>query len=170
MKENDDAYLMAFVAYDGGLYDIHPSDGLLNIGTIEYVWFKSTLPHSRYIFIWRRDKNKFTANEAEKLRKYVKWNLDDETDDVFEKYNERFDEELEFPVFEKILDDNRCVVLALDEMKLPDEDYEWEELLAQTKISMVEMMEDKEWMTQHDKELKLYDGSFFKEQGFWGII
>ena len=132
---------MAFVAYDGGLYDIHPSDGLLNIGTIEYVWFKSTLPHSRYIFIWRRDKNKFTANEAEKLRKYVKWNLDDETDDVFEKYNERFDEELEFPVFEKILDDNRCVVLALDEMKLPDEDYEWEELLAQTKISMVEMMD-----------------------------
>ena len=166
---NDNAYLMAFVAFDGGLYDVHPSDELMSVETIEYVWFKSTLPHSRYIFIWRRNKEKFTDTEAEELQKYVMWNLDEGTYKSLEEYEEREHDEDLIPVYGKNLDDNRCVVLGLDELELPDEDYEWDEFLAQIKISVAEMMEDKEWMLRHDKESKFYDGSFFKSKEFWNI-
>lgn len=161
---------MAFVANDGGLYDVHPSDDLMSYGTYEYIDFKMTLPHSYYIFIWRRDKNKITASEAEKLRKYVKWDLDDETEDVFKKYNERFDDELEFPIFEKTLDDNRCIVLVLYEMKLPEGVDNWVEFLDEIKFAIKEKMEfDKDGMKQHDKELKFYDGSFFKSQEYFDL-
>jgi len=89
---------------------------------------------------------------------------------VFEKYNERFDDELEFPIFEKTLDDNRCIVLVLYEMKLPEGVDNWVEFLDEIKFAIKEKMEfDKDGMKQHDKELKFYDGSFFKSQEYFDL-
>jgi len=154
---------MAFVDKDGVLFEVHPSDDIMSMGTYEYIDFKMTLPHSYYVFMWRRDGSKFTVSESEKLRKYVKWDLDDETDKLFEEYVERFDDELEWPLFEKLLDDNRCLVLALYEMKLPDGYYNWQGFFEWTKELVDELMEDEDWIAQHDKQLKLYEGRLFHE-------
>ena len=165
LKKKDDAYLMAFAAHDGGLYDFYICDELDSNTTYETIWFKCTLPHSHYVFIWRRDGQKFSSTESKKLRKYVVWDLDDDTEEIFEKYKEKKPEELKFPVFLKTMDNDMCTVLSLYEMKLPASYASWEEFKDFVECGLEEMESNDERILQHDKELKVYDGSIFKDMG-----
>jgi len=164
LKKKDDAYLMAFAAYDGGLYDFYLCDDLNS--SYDPLWFKCTQPHSKYIFVWRRDKKSISSEESEKLRMYLEWVIDEEFDEPFEEYGEQTFEELEDPVFMKSLDNELCTVLSIRDVELPDDFDDWNKFMDYVRDSLDEEIEhNPESILQHDKELKVFDGSIFKDMG-----
>jgi len=159
MPKRDQAYILAFVANDGGVYAVHPTDDLKSHGTYEYIDFKFTLPHSYYIFIWRRDDEKFTIKEAEDVRKFVE-------DDLEDFVSEGAGQATNFlKIVKKLPDDKKCLILAWDKMILPDYDpffeFSWVEFIGYVReLADYELGSIAEGNSEHDKELSLYEGRF----------
>ncbi len=150
----DDAYILAFVDKFGDTHDMHITDELNSGGTWEYIDFKFTLPHSCYILIWRRDRKKIDRKNAQDVAKYTRDDLKDFVDEG------KFSGSLwHQKIRQKIVDCNNCLVLAWDEMILPEFYDTWEEFVNE----VFEMVKEKSREitkpgSRHDQELAIYEG------------
>ena len=145
---------MAFADKEGGTYNVHITDDLKSHGTWEYIDFKFTLPHSCYILFWRRDESKFTRDLAKSITKYVRDDLKDFIDEG--KWNGSTWHQ---KIRQKLVNANTCLVLAWDEMVLPEQYYNWKEFSEIAyDISKEESKVIMEPGSTHDRELDIYDG------------
>jgi len=159
MPKQDNAYIMTFVAHDGGIYAVHPTDDLKSAGTIEYIDFKFTLPHSYYIFVWRRDRKNFTAKEAETVRKFVEWDMEDFINSGDE------DQDAYCKVVKKLTMNKNCLILAWDKMILPEDELDWSSFVDDVREATDEELGNiAEGMSAHDKELAVYEGRIFENE------
>jgi len=160
MAKRDQAYILSFVAKDGGVYAVHPTDDLKSHSTYEYIDFEFTLPDSYCILIWRRDEDKFTEKEAEDVRKYV--------EDDLEEFISEGDPETQthwLKVVKKLSDDKKCLILAWDKM-IPiweDVDMDLEDFIEYVReITDNELGDIAEGSSEHDKKLAVYEGRFLE--------
>ncbi|KAF6247117.1 hypothetical protein C6990_05400 [Nitrosopumilus sp. b3] len=150
----DDAYVLAFADEYGTIHDMHITDELNSGGTWEYIDFKFTLPHSCYILIWRRDRKKIDRKNAQAIAKYVRDDLEDFIDEG--KFN---GSSWHQKIRQKIADNNNCLILAWDEMILPEDYDTWEEFVQDAYKIIKEKSEDIiKPGSRHDQELAIYKG------------
>ena len=157
-----DSYFFAFGDNDGNINDVHISDDLQSIGTWEYIDMHFSLPHSKYILIWRRDHKKITRKNADVLFKYIKDNMKEfSMEGVDENATGVHDDENggQVHIRRKLTRDHDCLILAWDKMALPEQFSTWTEFLSWA----YDLMENEicaigKPNSRHDRELAIYEG------------
>lgn len=77
LTERDTAYLIGFYDPDTNLYDVHLCDRLDDHATWEYIEMEFSLPHAKFMMIWRRDGGEFRRREIQSVTKYVRDDMDE---------------------------------------------------------------------------------------------
>lgn len=149
----DRAYIMAFADEDGEPYDFHLTDDLKSHGTWESIDFRFSLPHSYFILIWRRDGKKFTPTEANYVAKYIRDDMKDfmSDGDPDIKYQAK--------ILRKMVDSDRCLIVAYDRMKLPEQYEDWKEFAVYMKeFAEEQATEISKLGSQHEIEEAIFEG------------
>ena len=138
----------------GEVYDVHITDELDSFGTWEYIDFKFTLLHSYYILIWRGDKKKFTGENSRSVAKYVRDDLKEFVDEG--KWN---GSEWHQKIRQKLVASKNCLVLAWDDMTLPEFFDSWDDFADESyKVSKEKVVEIVKPGSRHEHELSIYEG------------
>lgn len=147
--------MMAFADKDGEPYDFHLTDDLKSHGTWESIDFKFSLPHSYFILIWRRDEKKFTPTEANYVAKYIRDDMKDFMSDGDP------DTKFQAKILRKMVDSDRCLIVAYDKMKLPEQYEDWEEFAdSMNEFAKEQAIEISKSDSQHEREGALFEGRF----------
>ena len=114
------SYAFGFANPDGITYGYHMSDDLHDHVTWESVEFKFSMPYSQYLLIWRRDNKNMTDEESQRLVDYVKENMEGFTSEgpPGSGYTK---------ILHMLLPSRDYLVMAYDELTLPDGWESWEE-------------------------------------------
>ena len=133
-------YIFGFADKDGDVYDFHVSDDLQSSRTWESVEFKFSLPHSKYIFVWKRDRTKFTKKEANDLVDYVK-------EDMEEYMNENDEPEIgkegsQTKISSILTPTSDCLIITYDRLILPKGNINWKNYADMTSVLIDEMIEE----------------------------
>jgi len=146
---------MAFADEGGEPYDLHLTDDLQSYGTWEAIDFKFSLPHSNYILIWRRDGKKFTPRESKYVTKYVRDDMKDFISDGDSDAKEKW----HYKVTMKMVDNDSCLILAWDKMKLPEQYDIWGEFSFFIRDFLDENIDEiSKPGSLHERELAIYEG------------
>jgi hypothetical protein len=132
------SYIFGFVDRNGDPYDFHISDDLQSKRTWESIDFKFSLPESKYIFVWKRDRTKFTRKEANYVFDYVKEDMDEYMDNV--KFSNEKDTQSKIT---NILTPTKdCLIIAYDRIILPEGNINWKNYSDMISIYIDEMIEE----------------------------
>lgn len=149
------SYLFGFLDSEGILYDQYLADDLEDSPTWDVIDFKFSLPHSKYLLIWRRDGKKLSKIEAEHLTKYVR-------DDMKEFMSEPLfsdnsivvgEEGTQTIIRKKLLPSRDCLVLSYDTMDLPEWVSDWTELVEETYQLILENLDTPKYETLDDQAM-----------------
>ena len=116
------SYAFGFANADGITYGYHMSDDLQDHVTWESVEFKFSMPDSQYLLIWRRDNKKMTDEESQRLVGYVKEDMED-----FTSEGTQSGPGTQTKILHMLLPSRDYLVMAYDELALPDMCESWEE-------------------------------------------
>ena len=121
------SHIFGFVDNDGELYDYHISDDMGDRRTWQSIDFKFSLPASKYILVWRRDRKKFTKRLADNITKYVKDDMKEYlTEGSFDSEDKIGEEGTQTKIVSMLLPSKKCLVLAYDRLALASGNLEWE--------------------------------------------
>ncbi|MCE2506228.1 MAG: hypothetical protein J4F36_07135 [Nitrosopumilaceae archaeon] len=156
----DSAYIFGFLDKNGVSYDYHISDDLKDNRTWESIDFKFSLPDSKYILIWRRDREKITPSEAKKIFEYIK---DDMEEFMFETTNEYAGEGSQTKISSMLLPTKDCLIISYDEFILPPGNINWKNFTDLVSFQIDDMIEDTiKGKNNSEKIEDILDGTFFK--------
>jgi len=146
LKENQTEYIFGFIDKHGNPYDYHVSDDMNNIRTWESIEFKFSLPDSKYILVWRRDRNKISNSEANKIIDYVKDDMHEymtETDYQFPEGVESIEEEgSQSKISSMLLPSKDCLIIAYDRLTLPAGNINWKNFSDLISFQIDDMIEE----------------------------
>ena len=163
-----DSYIFGFLDKNGEPYDYHISDDLRDRRTWESVDIKFSLPGSKYILIWRRDRKNFTKGEVNRLTNYVKDDMKEYmSEGSFESNNEEEMEGSQTKIISMLIPSKKCLVLAYDRLVLPSGNINWQ-FFADTISFMIDEMTEEAIQGRSDSEaiediLDLKDKEFTEE-------
>lgn len=132
------SYIFGFIDINGDPYDFHISDDLQSKRTWESIDFKFSLPESKYILVWKRDRTKFTRKEANHVFDYVKEDMDEYMDNV--KFSN--EEDTQSKITNMLTPTKDCLIIAYDRMILPEGNINWKNYSDMISIYIDEMIEE----------------------------
>lgn len=140
LLEEQNSYIFGFADKNGELYDFHVSDDLKSRRTWESVEFKFSLPDSKYILVWKRNKAKFTKREANDMIDYVKEDMEEYM--VEGKESKTEGEGSQTKISSMLIPTNECLIITYDRLILPTGNINWKNYVDILSISIDEMMEE----------------------------
>lgn len=142
------SYIFGFVDKDGEPYDFHVSDDLQSIRTWESIEFKFSLPHSKYMLIWKSNGAKFSKKEANDIVDYVKDDLDEY---MSELESSDKNEENQSKLNSMLTPSNDYLIIAYDRLILPKGNINWKNFADMISIYIDDMI-DESVLGQNDSE------------------
>ena len=115
--EEQISYIFGFADRNGEPYDFHVSDNLQSGRTWESIDFKFSLPDSKYILVWKRDRTKFTKRETDNVFNYVKGDMKEYMGDREVTKNE--EEGSQTKISSILTPTNDCLIITYDRLILP---------------------------------------------------
>ncbi len=140
MKEKISSYIFGFTDIDGEPYDFHISDDLQSSRTWESVEFKFSLPHSKYILIWKQDGTKFGKKEANDIVEYVKEDMEEfmSEGEVVDKGKEG----TQSKISSMMTPSNDYLIIGYDRLILPQGNINWKNYADMISIYIDDMIEE----------------------------
>ncbi len=140
MKEPALSYIFGFANKDGEVYDFHVSDDLQSSRTWESVEFKFSVPDSKYMLIWKRERTKFTKKEANDIVDYVNEDMEEYMNENEE--SDRGKEGSQTKISNILTPTNDCLIIAYDRLILPKGNINWKNYADMASILIDEMVEE----------------------------
>lgn len=137
MKEQK-SHIFGFADRNGEPYDFHVSKDLQNKKTLESINFKFSLPQSKYVLIWKKDRTKFKKREVDEMVNYVKKVMSEFTDDGEKTINV---EENKNELFSILLPTKECIIITYGRIILPEGNINWKNYADIVSISIDDMIE-----------------------------
>ena len=149
------SYVFGFAEKHGITYGYHMSDFLQDPVTWKSVEFKFSTPNSQYLLVWRRDNKKITDEESQILVDYVKEDMED-----FTSEGEQSGPRTCTKILHMLLPSRECLVMAYDELVLPEEYESWEDFTGSAFYDVWDLSENAVEQGGYDEKIeKILDGS-----------
>lgn len=137
------SYIFGFLDKDGKPYDYHISDDMSDRRTWESIDFKFSLPASKYILVWRRDRKNFTKRGADHITEYVKDDMEEYmTEGSFDSEDKIGEEGSQTKIVSLLLPSKKCLVLAYDRLILPEGNIDWGSFTDTVSFMIDEMVDE----------------------------
>ncbi len=140
MKEKISSYIFGFADKDGDPYDFHISDDLQSGRTWESIEFKFSLPHSKYIIIWKHDGTKFSKKEANDIVEYVNEDMEEFLPDG--EIVDKGKEGTQSKINSMVTPSKDYLIIAYGRLILPEGNINWKNYADMISIDIEDMIEE----------------------------